>query len=714
MAFQLFSFTISTQNLRPMKKILLSIIVTMAFLPLCAQTIVIDPQNLEANVNQNDTTVVTTVIRNTGTDTLQLSFPAFTGKGSGGPDDMGYVWIDSDEEGGPNYEWEEISESGTRITGLGDDITAGPFNIGFDFNYYGQNKSQFWVNSNGMISFNNQYLSFANSPIPTNSNYTDFIAWFWDDLTTDTAMTRTYYKSYENRLVIQFEKYVHYPGSPEWITAEMILRKGGDIVIRYKQVVPGFPVDNGTIGLQSYNPAMGLQVVYNAEYLHSEMAIRFNSPSGFISSVNPASFWLAPGQQEHVRIVYNSEGFEIGTYEQELKCTSNDSVHPVVFIHNTMHVVNPVYAGFTGYVTDATTGLAINDVKVQIGEHVVYTNGNGHYELPLEEGVYNVTFTRDGYQTMTVEDSTAVVGFSTLDVQLHGFYFLAGRVWAGDNTLETGFAYCYKMTQGDTVVDIFADMIGEEGWYEFPGLEAAYYIVKAEPSPTSIYYGGYLPTYYGDVLHWEDATTIHLLQSTDDATIHLVPFGDMPQGTGVINGNIANGGDYPMTDGIPVILRIPGTTEAIMLYADAQGNFEFPGLGYGTYELFAEIPGKSMVPMTISLSQSSPSVTGISMIILPEEIVFGTGETEDFETISQVFPNPASERAYLIVNPRKPVNVEIGIIDITGRVIQSEKRKIRSIEMIEVDLSRIPSGVFTLRIITEENKDMVVRPFIKR
>jgi hypothetical protein len=256
-------------------------------------------------------------------------------------------------------------------------------------------------------------------------------------------------------------------------------------------------------------------------------------------------------------------------------------------------------------------------------------------------------------------------------------------------------------------------MIGEQGWFEFTGMESGAYIVKTEPSPTSIYYCSYLPTYYGDVLHWEDATTIHLSQNTDDAAIHLVPFGDMPQGTGVIRGNITNGGDIPTSDGIPIILRIQGTSVATMLYADAQGNFEFTAMGYGNYELFAEIPGKSMVPILITLSQSSPSATGISMIVLPEEIVFGTGETEDFQNISQVFPNPAYESANIIVNPRNPVSVEIGIIDITGRVLQSEKRKIQSLEKIQVDLSRIPSGVYTLRIMTEK-MDMVTRPFIKR
>jgi gliding motility-associated-like protein len=50
---------------------------------------------------------------------------------------------------------------------MGDDTQQGPFNIGFTFCYFGQTYSQFWVGSNGWISFSpGQPTTFTSTPIP--------------------------------------------------------------------------------------------------------------------------------------------------------------------------------------------------------------------------------------------------------------------------------------------------------------------------------------------------------------------------------------------------------------------------------------------------------------------------------------------------------------------------------------------------------------------
>jgi gliding motility-associated-like protein len=58
------------------------------------------------------------------------------------------------------------TNNGTNLT-MSDDSQQGPFNIGFNFCFFGQTYTQFYVGSNGWISFSaGQSITFTSSPIP--------------------------------------------------------------------------------------------------------------------------------------------------------------------------------------------------------------------------------------------------------------------------------------------------------------------------------------------------------------------------------------------------------------------------------------------------------------------------------------------------------------------------------------------------------------------
>ncbi|MEM7035777.1 MAG: T9SS type A sorting domain-containing protein [Bacteroidota bacterium] len=86
---------------------------------------------------------------------------------SGGPDAYGYVWRDSNEPNGPSYDWVDITTrpGAVQISGLADDNSVGPFNIGFDFHYYWSDYSTIKVGTNGWLSFDN--VGNIASPYPT-------------------------------------------------------------------------------------------------------------------------------------------------------------------------------------------------------------------------------------------------------------------------------------------------------------------------------------------------------------------------------------------------------------------------------------------------------------------------------------------------------------------------------------------------------------------
>ncbi len=696
-----------------MKKLFLLLGLSFTTCFLSAQSpVYFEPSALEATVAMNDSVVVHSVLHNASMDNVEFTFPGYNSKDLGGPDDFGYTWIDSEEPGGPEWSWTDISETGLQVEGLGDDEVAGPFEMDFDFPFYGQTKNQFWISPNGVICFNDPFVSYANHPIPTNNDYADFIAWFWDDLKIDTAISRVYFKNFEEKTVVQFTKMVHYPGTESFITGQVIMMANGSIFLKYRIVSEAFETTSASVGIQSFNPELGLQVVYNAEYIHSELAVRFDLHRNFITNVSPSTLMLPPGTQETIWITYSSVGFESGSYEQDLKCITSQPYVPYLLLHNVMHVTNANAAGFKGYVTDAVTGYAINDALVQAGEHQTYTNDNGFYELPLEQGSYNVHFGRDGYQSRIVEDTTAMPGYSILSVTLepnNPTYFLVGRVYAGDNFLETGFAYGYKMIEGE-VEDVYAEMVGEEGWYEFTGLSAANYILKAEPSFNSIYYGAYLPTYYGDVIHWEDATEIQLTQNTDGAHIHLVSAVSAPQGPGSVSGTIENSS---RTVDVPIFLKTANPNAVVMTLSAADGSYSFNDLAYGTYEIFAEIPGKSIVPITIDLNETYPSYENVDMLVVGNEIVFlGIEESEVFEAMPYLYPNPAQDWIHVMISMKKPDQVRIDFLDATGRLVSSESYAVSGQEVLDINVNDLSQGVYFMKMTASE--EVIVRRLLKQ
>jgi len=199
--------------------------------------------------------------------------------GTGGPDSFGYKWKDSDEAGGPSFNYVNISSSGTPVSGLSDDNFVGPFPIGFSFKFYGKAYTEFYIASNGLIGFGSTagLGAFTNRVIPTDFPPNNVVAWLWDDLIPRDD-TGVYYQNFSDKLVIQFVQYGSRAAANERVNAEVILYNTGRIVIQYAGFTANWPLNSATVGLENGDGADGLNVVYNAAYLAAVgLAIRFST-----------------------------------------------------------------------------------------------------------------------------------------------------------------------------------------------------------------------------------------------------------------------------------------------------------------------------------------------------------------------------------------------------------------------------------------------------
>ena len=192
------------------------------------------------------------------------------------PDAYGYHWIDSDSAWGTKYNWFDIQQTGTVITGLENSFEeyAGPFPLGFDFNFYGNTYTQFYVQSNGVISFNAGAITYQNEQIPTADESNNIIAWMWTYMY-PSDISKIYYQQFHSYTIIQFVDYeIAWGGS---VNAEVKIYKSGKIVIQYKDFSDDAYRSQYTIGIENYSGTIGTQVAFNNRYyLHDELAIEFS------------------------------------------------------------------------------------------------------------------------------------------------------------------------------------------------------------------------------------------------------------------------------------------------------------------------------------------------------------------------------------------------------------------------------------------------------
>ncbi|MDP8207249.1 MAG: carboxypeptidase regulatory-like domain-containing protein [Candidatus Electryonea clarkiae] len=213
-----------------------------------------------------------------------LFLPVLVAARTGGPDDYGYEFIDSQEEDGPEYNWIDISETGTEITDLyGWNRTVGPLEIPFDFIFYGTEYDEFWICVNIWISFSSdQGTASNNQVIPTNTNPNNAIFLFWAafDPSEQGFVPRAYYGEDEDgNLVIQIEDwYSEYGGT---VTTEAILFPDGNILFQYQDVDLRVGPFRESIGIENSNGSIGLQISNNrnpADYPFDSLAILITPP----------------------------------------------------------------------------------------------------------------------------------------------------------------------------------------------------------------------------------------------------------------------------------------------------------------------------------------------------------------------------------------------------------------------------------------------------
>jgi hypothetical protein len=133
-----------------------------------------------------------------------------------------------------------------------DDVTHGPFNIGFTFNFFGNNYTQFYIGSNGWIGFTaGQTTGYTAAYIPNAGSPKNVIMADWEDLFPGSA--NIYYSTIgtapNRKLVVNFNAVPHYGCRSNLHTFQFVLYETTNVIDVNYASKPLCAGNNATAGL---------------------------------------------------------------------------------------------------------------------------------------------------------------------------------------------------------------------------------------------------------------------------------------------------------------------------------------------------------------------------------------------------------------------------------------------------------------------------------
>jgi hypothetical protein len=364
-------------------------------------------------------------------DRPEVTNPPVT-DGSGGPDDYGYTWIDSDEPGGPAFNWIDISGIGTPID-FGSDIddgNSGPLPLGFPFMFYGNEFESICVCTNGWASFTDSTsVEWGNPGIPDPEPPNNMLAAFYDDMNFENGGTGYFYTNSSDTAIITWDHV------PDWrqegiFTFQIILVAPGKVVYQYLELGPG-RMDENDIGIEDENGSVGLQIANNQTYAHDSLAVKI---SASWIGLDPISGSIPVGGEATVNVTLNASNLTLGDYHGMVTVSAWDVIHnlPEVDIPVQLHVVdNLPYLDLAMHPASSPVQVPAGgsfdfsvSVTNNVGSQVNYdawlmlTVPNGNLYGPLAQGNFNI----GAGQTAFYELTQHIPGFAPLGDYIYRSY----------------------------------------------------------------------------------------------------------------------------------------------------------------------------------------------------------------------------------------------------------------------------------------------------
>ncbi len=380
----------------------------------------------------------------------------------------------------------------------------------------------------------------------------------------------------------------------------------------------------------------------------------------------------------------------------------------------------------TGYVPECYSELSYNAEDNQLSVITYPLNQIFDYTWSTGESGSTISPLESAYYSVEVENGCGT------NTQYYIDFSPRGLIYLEDSTQIANHGAIVYAIQYDEALETLTEVGTTDAWsnyegnttmeYNFDDQEVGTYLLKAALEPESPYYNTHLPTYYPGVLYWSEAEEIALPDYTNNHYISPLNWtlqaGENLGGPGFIGGAVSDGANLtektgePM-EGVTVILEDEAGNPVAFDYTNADGIYKFSNLALGTYRIAIDIINYPVGEKWVTISENEMSSEENNFSVTEEEINTSIFNVEkEVKYLVSITPNPASNVIFVDIIEETNNFTGYEIINVTGqKVMSSTANSFRNNS--KIDISRLKSGVYFLRINQEDNKVSVGR-FIKK
>lgn len=275
-----------------------------------------------------------------------------------------------------------LGTTGTSVS-LSDDSNVGPFNIGFDFKFFGINYSQFRICTNGFITFGDPSGRYTPGSFPSGSAPNGVVAPYWTDLYPSSG----YYCRYRtegsapNRKLVVSWHVTYYSNRNAWADLQCVLFEGTNkihltITAQGKTQTATQGVENPT-GTAAFTPSGRNLASFNGAGTTYELAPNQAIPG-----------WQLIDSSYTQNGVYSVNGIG-NNYNYRLRVEPPTyKLDSVEYVNILYHILHP----------DDVMGLELTTMDLDTSGVV---SVNDYYNLLIYNEFHGVSFTPDEYNIMT-------------------------------------------------------------------------------------------------------------------------------------------------------------------------------------------------------------------------------------------------------------------------------------------------------------------------